>query len=138
MWYSSRERVFIVQIFLKVPVLSSTAWPALLYFCTLSHKWHDFRGKIFECKVCVVIFCTNLSETFLTLKKNSSRYYHKCTRSSCKVGTLHEDRVPLFFSHFNKAFTNALINLIGQNEVEVFFKYILRATNFFKPSAYFT
>jgi hypothetical protein len=27
------------------------------HFCTLSHKWHDFRKKVIEHKMCVLIFC---------------------------------------------------------------------------------
>jgi hypothetical protein len=30
----------------------------LQYFSTLSHKWHDFRKKIIEHKMCVLIFPT--------------------------------------------------------------------------------
>jgi hypothetical protein len=32
--------------------------PALQYFSTLSHKLHDFREKVTEHKMCVLIFCT--------------------------------------------------------------------------------
>jgi hypothetical protein len=41
----------------------------LPYFSTLSHKLHDFLKKKFEHKMCVLIFCTNLFETFLILIK---------------------------------------------------------------------
>ena len=36
-------------------------WPALLYniFPTLSHKWYDFRKKVTEHKMCVLIFSTS-------------------------------------------------------------------------------
>jgi hypothetical protein len=36
-----------------------------------------FEKKIIEHKIYVLIFSTNLSETFLS-KKNLARYYHTC------------------------------------------------------------
>ena len=42
-------------------ILLSVACPAVQYFCTLSHKQHDFRGKkpLTEHKMCVLIFSTS-------------------------------------------------------------------------------
>ena len=47
-------------------------WPAPFYsiFSTLSHKRDDIRKTVTEHKMCVLIFSTNLSETFLILRKN--------------------------------------------------------------------
>jgi hypothetical protein len=39
--------------------LSFVACPALLYFSTLSHKPRDFREKVIEYKICVLIFSTS-------------------------------------------------------------------------------
>jgi hypothetical protein len=58
-------------------ILSSVACQVVPYFSTLSHKRHDFREKIIEHKMCVLIFST----TFVShCKKNPARYYHKCTQ----------------------------------------------------------
>ena len=50
-------------------ILSSVACPALTYFSTLSHKQHDFRKQVTEYSMCVMIFSTNISETFLILRR---------------------------------------------------------------------
>ena len=39
-------------------IMSFVVFPALLYFPTLSQKWHDFREKFTEHKMCVLIFST--------------------------------------------------------------------------------
>ena len=42
-------------------ILTSVACPALPHFCTLSHKWHDFRGKkLFNIKCVCVDFHYNI------------------------------------------------------------------------------
>ena len=49
-------------------LLSSVAYPALQYCSMLSHKRHDFRRKIVEHKMCVLIFSKLSSEAFLILR----------------------------------------------------------------------
>jgi len=43
----------------------------------LSHKRHDFRKKIVEIKMCVLIVDTSLSKSFYS-KKDFERHYDKC------------------------------------------------------------
>ena len=51
-------------------ILSSVASSTLQHFSTLSPKRHDFLGKneVIGHKMCVLIFSTNLSETYLILR----------------------------------------------------------------------
>jgi hypothetical protein len=73
-----------VSVRLWYPALNAHAqychlWPAppLQYFPTLSHKRYDFRGKVTEHKMCVLIFCTTLSEKISLSKNNCARYDKK-------------------------------------------------------------
>jgi hypothetical protein len=40
-------------------ILPSVACLVLPYFSTLSHKWNDFREKVIEHKMCVLILSTS-------------------------------------------------------------------------------
>jgi hypothetical protein len=59
--------------------LSSVACLVLLHFSKLSHKRYDFRKKSIEYEVWVLIFSTTFVYNISHSKKNSARYYHKCT-----------------------------------------------------------
>ena len=61
--------------------LSSAASLARQYFSTLSHKRHDFRVKVIEHKMCVIIFSTN----FLILRRILRDIVINVKKSSCKV-----------------------------------------------------
>jgi len=64
------------------PVWSSLVCLALQYFPTLPHKQHDFGNKVSEHKMCVWIFCTILSATFLiltTIKPQIIINAHSCS-----------------------------------------------------------
>jgi hypothetical protein len=63
------------------------------YFSALSHKRHDFREKVIEHKMCVLILSTTLSEAFLILRRIQRDITINVHRRSCKV--------PLLLSDFN-------------------------------------
>ena len=72
----------------------SDMWPclALPYFSTISLKRHDWREKVIEHKMCVLIFFTNFVCKVPHSKKNWSRYDWKCilvtmwsARYSCQI-----------------------------------------------------
>jgi hypothetical protein len=65
---------------MRCRVLSSAACQALPYFSTLYHKRYDFRKKVTKRKMCVLIFSTAFVWNISHSKKNSARYYHKCTQ----------------------------------------------------------
>jgi len=61
-------------------IFSSAVCQALLYFSTLSHTRHDFRGKkVTENTMCILIFTTDFVWNTRHNKNNSAGYYHKWT-----------------------------------------------------------
>ena len=87
LWWNSNEYyIFWVCVCsLRYPACNAHApychlWPALLYniFPTLSHKWHDFRKKVTEHKMCVLIFSTNFVWKISHSKKKWARFDQKC------------------------------------------------------------
>ena len=55
------------------------------YFSTLSHARRDFLEKVTEHKMCVFIFSTTLSETFLILRRIQPDIVINVKMSFCKV-----------------------------------------------------
>ena len=66
-------------------ILSSVACLALPYFSTLSHKSLTFWKNITEHKMRVLTFSTNLSETFLNLRRIQQDTIINVLKSSCDV-----------------------------------------------------
>ena len=60
-------------------ILSSVVYPAVQYFPTFSHKGCGLLEKVTESQMWVLIFSTNFVRNISHSKKNSARYYHKCT-----------------------------------------------------------
>jgi hypothetical protein len=52
------------------------------YFSILSHKRHNFRKKVIEHKMCILIFSANLVYNISNSKKTSETYCHKCENGS--------------------------------------------------------
>jgi hypothetical protein len=68
-------------------VLYCYPWSVWLYhiFSTLSHNRYDFQEKVIEHKMCVLIFSTDLSETFIILRRTERDIIINVHKSSCKV-----------------------------------------------------
>jgi transposase len=75
-------------------IMSSVACTAVQFFFTLSHKRDDFRKKkLLNIKYFVSILSTNLSETFLTVRR---------TEQDMKYYTGLHVKYPLVLSDFNE------------------------------------
>ena len=58
-----------IQHAVRCAILSSAACPTLRYFSVFSHKRQDFRKKVIEFKICVLI----LSTTFVSHISHSKK-----------------------------------------------------------------
>jgi hypothetical protein len=97
------EKQYLLHILsLRCPACNATApychmWLVRLlrYFSTLSHEWHGFRkNNLVNHKMDVFILSTNLSETFIILRRTERDMIQSVCRSSCKY--------PLLWSDFNE------------------------------------
>ena len=62
-------------------ILSTVAFLAVSHFSTLSHKWHEFRKKIIEHEMCLLI----LYEIIFFLRRTERDFIIHEHRSSCEV-----------------------------------------------------
>ena len=71
---------------IKVPTLVlPVASSALQYFSTLFHKRQNFRKKVIEHEMWVLIFSTDFSKTFFILRRIVRHMIKNIYWSSCKV-----------------------------------------------------
>ena len=69
-----------------LPYLSLTQRSAIFVICDLSgftvffftYVWHDFRKKVTEHEMCVLIFCIIFTRNISYSKRNAARFCHKC------------------------------------------------------------
>jgi hypothetical protein len=66
-------------------ILSSVTWAALQYVSTLPHKRYNFRKKVTEHKMCVLISLLLLIVPFLILTRTEQDMIKNVQWSSCKV-----------------------------------------------------
>jgi hypothetical protein len=70
---------------MRLIILSSVDRPTVPYFPTLSHKRQEFRKKVIQCKMCVLISLQPFSETFLIIRRTERDITINVNRSSRKV-----------------------------------------------------
>ena len=93
LWKSSKYYIFWVCVCSLSYPLCIVHAPYYIFICgllplpyisTLSHKWHNFKKKLLNKKMCVFsLQC--LSETFLSLRRIQQGIITNVHRSSCKV-----------------------------------------------------
>jgi hypothetical protein len=66
-------------------ILSSVARVAILYFSTLSHKYHDFLEMLLQYEMCVLIFSKNFPGTFLIVRRIQRDIIKNINMSSRKI-----------------------------------------------------
>ena len=78
-WVGARGRGACECALVAIPTMSSAASMAPPHFSTLSDKRHDFREKVIEHKMYILIFLYTLIWNILHSKNNSGRC-HKCEK----------------------------------------------------------
>ena len=68
---------------MRLFMFSYVSCPDIPCFPTLSHKQHEFKEKVIECKMCFE-FLGNFFWNISHPKKNSARFYHKRTQDCMK------------------------------------------------------
>ena len=84
------ESVFVALIIqharhMRHVVICGLSGSTLFFYISISHKLHDFPKINTEHKMCVLVFSTNLSETFLILRRTERKLTINVQRNSCKV-----------------------------------------------------
>jgi hypothetical protein len=77
---------------------------SVLYFSTLSHKRYEFRKKVTEYKMCVLIFST----TFVCCLKHFS-FYEEMSEILLKICICLHVKYPLFLSDFNEIWISSIV-----------------------------
>jgi hypothetical protein len=80
--------VFLASVFQHAQRMRRVVmWPLWLYhiFSKISYKGNDFQKRVIDRKMCVLIFSTTLSETFLILRRFQRDIVIYVHRSSCKI-----------------------------------------------------
>jgi hypothetical protein len=89
------------------PYESSMACLAVQYFSTLSHKWHDLKKKVTECKMCVLISSTTFFLKICHSGKNWVRY-------NKKIYIVLHVKYPLFLWDFNETWIFFFWHILGK------------------------
>jgi inorganic pyrophosphatase/exopolyphosphatase len=84
------ESVFVASVIQHSKRMRHVMWLsvtclAVPCFSTVSHKWHDFRKIFMEHEMCLLIFSTISSETFLILRRSERDMIKNVYLSSCEV-----------------------------------------------------
>ena len=79
------------------------ACQAITYFSALSHKWNDFRKKVIERKIRVLIFSTTPSEIFDLLTSTQRIITINLHGSKCKLLVINTFTAIVDLSRFNNS-----------------------------------
>ena len=119
-------------------VILSAASLAAQSVSKISHKHHDFRKKVTEHKMCVLVFSTILSANTSHTKKHSARYCYKCENVFVQ-NTRYSNRILMKLEFYRYIFekTTPESNLIKILSVEAVLLHAYRQTDMTKLIAAF-